>query len=1768
MDNQTIITLLEKLEGKFDSLDKRFLDMEKEFSEQISDLKKSIDPYINLKSSDSKSSSEDLNGETYSFIAEDNIDDLNITKNFGTKLPSSKDTSAKDLPPRKSMMEFKNISDDPTVRTYIQGAPVQDNIFLSELNIGAVTAFIYKVSTYQSRWKISITVGWNISESIVHLLANLNNISDATFRMLPNPKIEQILKKAVQPRSAQEFIENLQKLVKFKLPKEVRSTNVTFEIIYKQFLIYSSRFRKLVDFMTGDQESKELPPLEKKNKGLIYHFLAGLPETFGKHFYDILLTSKTLEKCKSFDAFVNEFERAVLEDGYKPYSNNKPVDSVMKSMTKDIDMLSALSPVVEEIHNETQVFNSTQVPTYSRQPPTQASQPGACFKQFMNKNCTDPSCKYSHRPEDLRKLAKDVYNSWNAPSLSSVSHSPSVFVPTFDQDDPSELVNRKTDNQPELIDKLSSIHTLLDSRTRPESVIPAFLRIGDTEKLFNNVLLDTGALHRSYISPMLFHLYFAKKTKLIRNVNSCVLLGDGQTTKKVTKEVQVQVSFMGPHGKKISAFEHFCVLETGYDMIIGLPAIKKHFLPVLFYHLSKNIAECSATHLSEILANISNFQPMFKTTQELAPEESDDVLEPPSSFPYALDFLGKPREESIKEFFESFPKQINPDMVQKEKLIKLLEEKGHLVFVPTNWDGINGLELLELDFDEENLPRLIKPKPRPINPRLYENAYKEFMRLLGYFYRKSTSSIASCLVIAPKATPPFIRFCGDYVVVNKFIRRHHGYIPKIPHELAKIKGFKVFIDLDLTNAFHQIKIGPKTSERLSVQTPWGQVEPMFLPEGVPPASIILQDVIRNIFSDFSDWLIFIFDNLLILANDEEDALRKLEIILDKCIERNIFLKFSKSWFGFNKVKFFGYVCSENSYCLDEDRIKAIQEINFPSNQKGMRQFLGTGVFFQPFVKDFAAKASPLYEMTKDSFDWNPETWKLDYNQAFIDIKNEMANSVSLYFPDYNLPWFLQTDASDYAYGACLKQIYTHSDGSKESQIIAILSGKFSDAALNWEIIKKEAFIIFYAIKYWMFFLVGKFFVIQTDHNNLRWMESSDNPMIIRWRIFLQSFDCLVEHIKGKNNVIADYMSRLQVLNHCLWKDQQIPDLHDPNMPTNDYFLDNFGIDHLSVLRIANCFSSLEPKNWSLLTQIKKADANDILKQVHNARTGHFGAASTMKMLDKYFPAHNIPFRVVKEFVETCPTCQKDRIIDYGKIKGLYRTIKVPNHRSAIGIDNVTLTPEDINGNTGATVIVNLFTGLVSIYPYKTISAVNTSIAVLKYICTYGLVEEIHTDPGSDFTSNLVKDLNSWLGTIHKFSLVDWHQSNGVERKIREIVRHLRALCIEERVLNKWSDDTVLPIISFIMNSAPNREIGSNTQEFSAFLLTFGNFDAPYLKFDNTSAEVSSKFIRELDDNFKTLREASKAHQEATVLKRSQDSELVILQPKALVLKTRKGPFRPGKLIPLFLGPFEVLSQYKNDVEIRHLAMGDVSKTHIENLKLFYGTKEEALELAMLDAEQHWVKRILKYHGFPEIRTTMEFLVEFADGDILWIPFSKDISDTTHFEDFCQSKPELKILLLDAKRAKALMSKIRLELNPKLKVGHKAYMNLKFFGYTWFDAIGLPDVDKQYIIAYELVASVKGKTPRFIASFPIFKNFGNDFSQTVDNYWLTAYGYIPEYNPDFHILVNAELIKEYPKILSDSLVLLTRRLKKNEKNPPAVGSTPTHTFVWSEHSTPL
>ena len=162
-----------------------------------------------------------------------------------------------------------------------------------------------------------------------------------------------------------------------------------------------------------------------------------------------------------------------------------------------------------------------------------------------------------------------------------------------------------------------------------------------------------------------------------------------------------------------------------------------------------------------------------------------------------------------------------------------------------------------------------------------------------YFYVESFSPIASPLVIAPKATKPFIRFCGDYVQINKYIKFYSYPIPHVRHEIDKIQGFKVYADLDLTNSFHQLPLDEESQDLLTVQTPWGLYKPKFLPEGVSIATCELQRTVAQIFGDKvrQGWLLVIFDNILVLANDYDELYQKLEEVLDTCIRWNLVLKF-------------------------------------------------------------------------------------------------------------------------------------------------------------------------------------------------------------------------------------------------------------------------------------------------------------------------------------------------------------------------------------------------------------------------------------------------------------------------------------------------------------------------------------------------------------------------------------------------------------------------------------------------------------------------------------------------------------------------------------------------------------------------------------------------------------------------------------------------------------------------------------------------------------
>jgi phospholipid-translocating ATPase len=711
-------------------------------------------------------------------------------------------------------------------------------------------------------------------------------------------------------------------------------------------------------------------------------------------------------------------------------------------------------------------------------------------------------------------------------------------------------------------------------------------------------------------------------------------------------------------------------------------------------------------------------------------------------------------------------------------------------------------------------------------------------------------------------------------------------------------------------------------------------------------------------------------------------------------------------------------------------------------------------------------------MLHKAFDWNNRsTWTHDYETIFLSLKEALLNSCSIFYPDYALDWTLRTDASMVGVSAALFQLAPLPNDTFDWQPIGLASHKFSDVATRWTTIEQEAYGCYFGILSFESKLRGKNFLLETDHRNLIWMEKSVVPKIVRWVLYMKSFNFQVRHVPGKLNNVADHLSRY--FNHHFSDPLflEFPDLALHSLPLDSLLLHSISLSQL--------LPPVEEGGEPVLPAPPPApDIEKLLQSVHNGRRGHWGLRQTMKILDNSHPGHRIPVLTVSEFIAQCPICQKNRQGMADTLQPIIRHLKPEHKRKAIGVDMLTITPTDKLGNTYLIVIVVHFTKLAWGYPSASKDASVLAKALVTFFSIYGLYDTIMSDPGSDLTSNLTEELTKTYGIQHVFSLVNRHESNGVEGTNKQILRHLRALTHEERIQDQWSSPTVLPIIFFIINSHVSSETG-----ISPFEAHFGSDDATYFKIpaNFSPGAKQSEFLRLLNDNLKTLYTTSKRFQEEIVNTRTKTNNPLtqnMYQAGDYVLHQQdtKSP-RTSKLSPAYLGPYLVITQHKNDVTARHMSSGIVKVLHVEQLKRFYGSEAEAKAAANIDQDQFEVERIIGYRGDPTKRSSIQFGLLFKAGDIVWKYYCKDIFDTQYFEDFCESRPELKRLLTTETIAKAKTTAInklpisetlvnskttainKLPISETL-VNSSAFMNLRIYGYDKYCKFNLSDSDSK------------------------------------------------------------------------------------------------------------
>ena len=544
--------------------------------------------------------------------------------------------------------------------------------------------------------------------------------------------------------------------------------------------------------------------------------------------------------------------------------------------------------------------------------------------------------------------------------------------------------------------------------------------------------------------------------------------------------------------------------------------------------------------------------------------------------------------------------------------------------------------------------------------------------------------------------------------------------------------------------------------------------------------------------------------------------------------------------------------------------------------------------------------------------------------------------------------------------------------------------------------------------------------------------------------------------------------------------------------------------------------------------LRELTFEEIMEYVHGGRQLHFGVSVTWKKAKEMFPNADISINQVREYIKQCKICQKTRLTGVTGLSAETLSLKPFAYRRIVGVDHVTITPPDEDGRTCAILVVEHFSHFPQAYPAKDYSADEVARVLFKHYCTFGMFDEIASDPGSAFMSDVMSQMNRWLGIRHKVSLVGRHESNGCEATSREFLRHLKTLVLDERIIHKWSNDTVLPWINFCLSSFPTSETGG----FTPFQLKYGTEDAFYFRFPaNPLPEDAGRMLRNLDENLRIVRERSlQLQQELAAERKTKDLPVSKFQPGDFVLwnqKEQPGDHLPTKLSPTLLGPYEVITHHRNDVTCKHLVLMSEHVFHVARLLPFFGSRTEAVEAAKLDRNQFFIHSIVSFTGNPHKRTSMMFAVMFEyETDLIFVPYSTDIADTSQFHDFVNDNCYLFPLRFSAKEAALQVKRMKSTAIVGTNIGVTVFLSLRYFDGTdrvWYDSLHLPISTKDYVVS---VVTVNWSDVRH-SKISVFCALLNA-SYILNGYDVYSLLHV-EYNANHMVLVTEAMRQDFPQI---------------------------------------
>ena len=416
----------------------------------------------------------------------------------------------------------------------------------------------------------------------------------------------------------------------------------------------------------------------------------------------------------------------------------------------------------------------------------------------------------------------------------------------------------------------------------------------------------------------------------------------------------------------------------------------------------------------------------------------------------------------------------------------------------------------------------IKEKHRR-TPLMFQNQEKEYIdKLLQQnVIEPSSSEWSSAPVLVRKKKTGELRYCIDYRSLNSKTIKDTFNIPLIDDCIDSLYGRKLFCVLDLSAGFYQIPLEEKSKDKTSFSTRFGSFRWTRMPMGLCNSPATFQRAMQLVLRGLTwEELIVYLDDIIVLGINFESTLKSLRNIFIRFRDHNLKLKPKKCQFFKKKVEFLGKLVSEDGTAIAPDKIEAVKTWTRPVNVKQLQSFWGFMNYHRNHIPNFAEVTAVLYELSHAKY----FVWENKHEVAFTTLKNLAVSSEVLAHPSPDGLFILDTDACGTQIAAELSQIQ-----NGVARPICYASHVLMKQHRNYCTTRKELLAVVKFCRQFRHYLLGRKFIVRTDHNSLVWLTRFKHieGQLARWLEELAQYNMQIVHRKGSEHINADSLSRIR-----------------------------------------------------------------------------------------------------------------------------------------------------------------------------------------------------------------------------------------------------------------------------------------------------------------------------------------------------------------------------------------------------------------------------------------------------------------------------------------------------------------------------------------------------------------------------------------------------------------------------------------------------------------